>query len=61
MGKYKVIRNFRDTKNDGDLVAVGTPEKPNYFECDEKRFKEIQAKGNFLEEVKKEPEKAEKK
>lgn len=59
--KYKVIRSFRDSKDDDKLYPKSTAEKVTVFECTEERFKEIQKKGNYLEELKeeKQPKKAE--
>lgn len=58
--KCKVIRSFRDSKNDDKLYVKSTEKKPVFFECDEQKFKEIQKKGNFLEKTEeKQPKKAE--
>jgi hypothetical protein len=50
--KYKVLSNFID-KNTGELYKKGAS-----YECDKKRFEEIQSKGIFLKEEK-QPKKAE--
>lgn len=50
--RCKVLTNFID-KYTGNLHKKGTS-----YECDKKRFDEIQARGNFLKEEKK-PKKAE--
>lgn len=63
--KYKVIKSFRDSKNDDKLYPKSKAEKVTVFECEKERFNEIQKKGNYLEELKeeskeeKQPKKAE--
>ena len=51
--KYKVLSNFID-KNTGNLHKKG-----EIYECDKKRFNEIQAQGIFLKEEKQPKKKAE--
>ena len=51
--KYKVLENFRDKYTD-ELYKKG-----DSYECDKKRFDEIQKQGNFLKEEKQPKKKAE--
>lgn len=51
--KCKVLSNFID-KNTGKVHKVG-----EFYECDKKRFNEIQAQGIFLKEEKQPKKKAE--
>lgn len=53
--KVNVIKEFVD-KHSGELHTVGSS-----FECDENRFKEIEEAGSFVEPVKVEPIKDNKK
>ena len=51
--KYKVLSNFID-KNTGKVHKKG-----ELYECDKKRFDEIQKQGDFLKEEKQPKKKAE--
>ena len=51
--KYKVLTNFID-KYTGNVHKKG-----EFYECDKKRFDEIQKQGDFLKEEKQPKKKAE--